>query len=84
MNPRIETETMDKQVFSLALGFKNAQGKTTVITIDNCKEDITKAEAITCMDALLKDNIIVTSGGDLVSKVSARLIVKAETDLGTL
>ncbi|MPQ44199.1 DUF2922 domain-containing protein [Clostridium tarantellae] len=70
-----------KQAYALVLGFKNSKKKTCTITIDNVKEDLTQDNITPVMDAILADNIIITStGDDLVSKVFAKVVAKTETD----
>ncbi|MGL5244117.1 MAG: DUF2922 domain-containing protein [Sarcina sp.] len=70
-----------KESYALVLGFKNSKEKTCTITIDNVSDSLTQENITPVMDAMLADNIMVTStGDDLVSKAFAKVIAKTETE----
>lgn len=68
---------------TLRMSFKNEEGRTVSISLDNPREDLTAAEVVTVMDLLISKNIFTSSGGDLVSKQDALLIDRTTTDLFT-
>ncbi len=59
----------------LVMTFKNEDGKKVNLRLSNIREDITDEEIATAMDAILAANIIVTSGGDIVAKEAAEIVV---------
>jgi len=68
---------------TLRMGFKNMEGKTVTISLDNPKDDLTEATITTAMDLIIARNIFTSSGGDLVSKLDAKIIETTTTDLYT-
>lgn len=56
---------------TLVLTFKNEEGQNTSIRLRYPKDDLTSAQVKTLMDTIIQKNIFATTGGDLVSKVSA-------------
>jgi len=67
----------------LEMVFKNQKDKTSRLSIDNPREDITESEIRTAMENIVATNIFETADGDLVSVVSAR-IVSTEVEEFTL
>ena len=57
----------------LDLIFKNAAGKKVILNIEEPKAGITKAEIDAAMDVVVNNNILTTSGGDIVEAVQGRL-----------
>ena len=57
----------------LDLIFKNAAGKKVILNIEEPKAGITKAEIDAAMDVVVNNNIVNTSGGDIVEAVEGRL-----------
>ena len=73
----------------LYMTFQNAAGKTVNITIDNPKTfddgDYASLEAQdnaieTVMDHIIAKNIFTTSGGDITTKVNARIVEYTSED----
>ncbi|HHT51322.1 MAG TPA: DUF2922 domain-containing protein [Eubacteriaceae bacterium] len=58
----------------LEMTFKNESGRSSKISVDNAKDDLTEVEVNQAMDDILANNIFITSGGDLIEKVKAELI----------
>ena len=58
----------------LEMTFKNVEGRTNKISVDNAREDLTDTEIKEAMDGILDSNIFTTAGGDLVEKSKAELI----------
>ena len=58
----------------LELIFKNQMEKTSKISIDEPKADLTDEEVQAVMNDMITKNIFSTSGGDLVSISGARVV----------
>ncbi|SCG81895.1 hypothetical protein DW1_0275 [Proteiniborus sp. DW1] len=58
----------------LEMVFKNQKDKTSRLSIDNPREDITESDIRTAMENIVSTNIFETADGDLVSVVSARIV----------
>lgn len=58
---------------TLEMVFRNGEGKETVISLADPREDLTKAEVDIVMQDMLTKNIFSTKGGDLVQLVDARI-----------
>jgi hypothetical protein len=65
----------------LEMQFINASGRSSTIRLTNVKDPYTGAEAQVLMDTILNKNIFTTTGGDLATKDSARIVVTDVTDL---
>jgi hypothetical protein len=66
---------------TLRMTFLNESGNNVSISLDNPKDDLTAAQVQTAMDLIITKNIFISTGGDLVSKASARII---DTDVNVL
>ena len=62
----------------LMLGFTNTAGKTVSITIPEPKATLAQADCTAAMDAIIAKNIFSTTGGELVSKLYAKVIDTTE------
>ncbi len=62
---------------NLVMSFKTSADKSTSISIDNPKIDITEDEIKTAMGLILSKNIFAVDGKDFVSLVGAKV---TETD----
>lgn len=60
-------------VKTLELVFRNESGQEVTLSLADPKDSLTKAEAETVMDNIITQNIFTSKGGDLVSKVDARV-----------
>lgn len=65
----------------LVMRFKNALGNTVSISLADPKAGLTQAQVITAMDEVIVKNVFDTTGGDLVSKLSATVVDTTETKL---
>jgi len=66
---------------TLRMTFLNESGSNVSLSLDNPKDDLTAAQVQTAMDLIITKNIFTSTGGDLVSKASARII---DTDVNVL
>lgn len=58
----------------LELKFENEDGKVVTYALDKPVEPVNPADVITTMDEIIAQNAFTSTGGDLVSKKSARLV----------
>lgn len=65
----------------LEMSFKNAMDKKSTISIDNPRSNVTDAEVATVMADIIIRNIFATSGGDLASILSARVVTTTIDEL---
>ena len=63
----------------LVMTFINAEGKKVSLRVNNVRSDIQDVEA--AMDEIISGNLFITSGGDMVSKESAEVVVTDTTEL---
>lgn len=66
---------------TLRMTFLNQGNKNVTLSLDNPREDVTAAEVQATMDLIIARNIFTSTGGDLVSKVNARIIDTTTTEL---
>ncbi len=66
---------------TLRMTFLSQGNKNVTLSLDNPREDVTAAEVQATMDLIIARNIFTSSGGDLVSKVNARIIDTTTTEL---
>lgn len=66
---------------TLAMNFLNEAGKKIAIRVANVKDNVTEAEVIAAMDAIIAKNIFTSTGGDLKTKDSAEIVDKNTTEL---
>ena len=65
----------------LVMTFINAEGKKVSLRVNNVRSDIQDAEVEAAMDEIISGNLFITSGGDMVSKESAEVVVTDTTEL---
>ncbi|WP_255547714.1 DUF2922 domain-containing protein [Crassaminicella indica] len=58
----------------LEMIFQNQGGKTTKISVDNAKEDLTKEQVESAMQVIIDKNIFQTNSGELTGIDSARIV----------
>lgn len=63
------------------LTFTTAGGKTFAITIPNPRENLQQAEAVAVMDAIIANNIFLTSSGALTGIRDIKVIDTTSDDL---
>jgi uncharacterized protein with ACT and thioredoxin-like domain len=61
--------------------FLNSLNKQVTINLNNPKDTLTAAEVQGAMDTVIAKNIFISGGGDLVAKVSARIIDTSTNEL---
>lgn len=60
----------------LEMRFKNEDGKTVTYTLDDPVEPIDETAVNAAMDVVIAQNAFGSSGGDLVEKLSARIVAQ--------
>jgi Protein of unknown function (DUF2922). len=65
----------------LRMVFLNTLNKQVTINLNNPKDTLTAAQVQGVMDTVIARNIFTFTGGDLVSKVSARIIDTSTNEL---
>lgn len=65
----------------LELKFNNEEGKIVTISLDNPVEPADPVAVSTAMDQIIAQNLFFSSGGDLVSKASARIVDRLVEDI---
>lgn len=65
----------------LAMKFKNAAGADYTISVPYPKAEITTLEIETAMALIVTKDIILTSGGALVTAIDAGIITRTFTDM---
>lgn len=58
---------------TLEMVFRNQEGKETVISLADPRDDVTKAQVDAVMQDIIAKNIFATKNGDLVQAVEARI-----------
>lgn len=58
----------------LEMTFKNQEGRSSKISVDDARSDLTEVEVNDAMDQILASDIFTSSGGDLVEKSKAELV----------
>jgi len=71
----------DTSVTTLQLTFLNASGVPYSFSVRYPKTDVTSLEIETFMDLVITKNILLSSGGALLTKKDGGIIVRAFTDL---
>jgi len=66
---------------TLSMVFQNQAHNNVTINLDNPRSNLTAAEVQAVMDTIIAKNIFTSTGGDLVSKVRARITDTTTTDL---
>ncbi len=65
----------------LEMDFGTQLGKTQRIRVYDAKESLTGAEVSAAMDSIIAKNIFTGTGGNLTSKLDARVVVSDSSDL---
>lgn len=66
--------------FKIVMSFKNAIDKNNTITISEARPDVTQAEAVAAMDAILAADIFRPGGIALVAKQDCKLVETTQSD----
>lgn len=70
-----------EKLFKLVMYFKNQEGRTTSITLRNCKEVLPPAVVEAAMNAVVSTAIFSSQGGRLVTAVGAELVEESKTGI---
>lgn len=65
---------------SLVMSFANELDKKFTVTVKDIKEDVEESTINSIMEYVIENDVFMTSGGSLVSKVSANIISKEVTN----
>lgn len=65
---------------SLVMSFANELDKKFTVTVKDIKENIEESTINSIMEYIIENDVFMTSGGSLVSKVSANIISKEVTN----
>ena len=65
----------------LRMTFLNELNKQVSISLNNPNDDLTAVQVQGAMDTIIAKNVFDSSGGDLVSKVSAKIIDTTTNEL---
>ncbi|WP_077329466.1 DUF2922 domain-containing protein [Virgibacillus siamensis] len=65
----------------LELKFVNAEGKTVTYSLDKPVEPVDPTAVKSAMDEIIAQNAFASSGGDLLSIKSARIVERNVTDI---
>lgn len=68
----------------LQLRFRNEEGRIVTFTLDAPKEPVDVTEVNHAMDEILEENAFTSTGGDLVSKHSARIVERTVDEIEIL
>ena len=63
----------------LVMTFKTTDDKSVSLTIDDPREDLTEEEIKDAMELVVSKNIFAPGGADIVSAVSAKVVVTDTT-----
>ena len=66
---------------TLEMDFNTELGRTQRIRVYDAKDPITGAEVAAAMDSIVAKNIFTSTGGNLTSKLEARVIITDSSDL---
>lgn len=66
--------------YKIMMTFKNAMNKNTALTIAEARPNVTQAEAVAAMDAILAADIFRPQGLALTQKVDCKLVATTESD----
>lgn len=59
---------------TISMVFLNQANKNVTLNLDNPRNNLTAAEVQAAMDTIITKNIFTSTGGDLVTKISARVV----------
>lgn len=65
----------------LQLRFRNVAGRIVTFTLDEPKEPVNVADVNEAMDEIIQENVFTSTGGDLVSKHSARIVERTVDEI---
>lgn len=65
----------------LQLRFRNVAGRIVTFTLDAPKEPVNVTDVNEAMDEIIQENVFTSTGGDLVSKHSARIVERTVDEI---
>ncbi|MGG7325754.1 DUF2922 domain-containing protein [Clostridium baratii] len=65
---------------SLVMSFANELDKKFTVTVKDIKENVEESTINSIMEYIIENDVFMTSGGSLVSKISANIISKEVTN----
>ena len=66
---------------TLELKFENADGKTVTYSLEKPVEPVDPAAVTAAMDTIIVENAFTSSGGNLITKKSARVVERNVQDI---
>ncbi|SHK14452.1 Protein of unknown function [Anaerobranca californiensis DSM 14826] len=66
---------------TLQLVFKNQEGKTVTLSLNDPIEPIDSGQVQEVMDTIIARDVFTSTGGSLVEKVTARLVAREVTEI---
>jgi hypothetical protein len=66
---------------TLQLVFRNEEGRTVTLSLNDPIEPIDSGEVEGVMDTIIAKDVFTSSGGSLVEKVTARLVAREVTEI---
>ncbi|MEO1815025.1 MAG: DUF2922 domain-containing protein [Acetobacterium sp.] len=66
--------------YKILMNFKNTMNSNSNLTIADARPNVTQAEAVAAMDAILAADIFRPKGIALASKVDCKLVATTESD----
>jgi len=67
-------ERRDNVEQTLRLIFRNAEGRTVTVSVNNPKDQLNVAEVNDAMDMVINSDLFQTSGGSITEKVRAEVV----------
>ncbi|RBP44178.1 DUF2922 domain-containing protein [Garciella nitratireducens] len=71
-------------ILKLEMIFKNEEGRTSKLSVEDARSDLTEVEINGIMDEILQQNLFTSSGGDLIKKEKAQLITTEITEFSII
>ncbi|SES81223.1 DUF2922 domain-containing protein [Anaerobranca gottschalkii] len=66
---------------TLQLVFRNQEGRTVTLSLNDPIEPIDSGEVQSVMDTIIAKDVFTSTGGSLVEKVTARLVAREVTEI---
>ncbi|MGL6186541.1 MAG: DUF2922 domain-containing protein [Clostridium chrysemydis] len=66
---------------TLVMGFENESGKKFNLRVREIKVDLTKEDINRAMDAIVSNDVLVTTGGKIVKKLEANIVSEETTGI---
>lgn len=66
---------------TLQLVFRNQEGRTVTISLNEPLEELEAQDIETVMDLIIEKNVFESAGGELIDKVAARIVAREVTTI---